>query len=350
MRRVIVIMLTVVFTVSLLLMGISCKEEASQAEGAEEMVGVEESAEEETEEVAEVVADELFEYTVVIYGTNGNPFWKKVVTGAEEMAEMLAVNLDIQYADNDTEKQINIMEIAITNEVDGIGFIINIDGSYDEVVQRGLDAGITMIAYNIDDSNGDLGTNGRQAFVGQDLPICGYVLATSTIEAYGLSEGDHVVCPVEHPEAVYAAKRYEGIKKALDEANITSEILDTGAISLEDTLTKLTQYLLGSADTDAVIAMGGMPAEMAPQAIEDAGMDIPCSGFDLSEGILQNIIDGKMLGTIDQQPYFQGSLSVYFMWAKSKYGLNPASVNTGTVELINAEDAKIILPLAETHR
>jgi simple sugar transport system substrate-binding protein len=287
---------------------------------------------------------------MVIYGTTGNPFWKKVVTGANEMAQQLGVTVDIQYAEDDPERQITVIETAINKKVNGIGFIINIDEAYDEAVQKGLDAGIPMVCYNIDDSRGAEGTNPRMAFIGQDFVTSGYVLGKAMIEAYGLKEGDFAVCPVEHPGAVYAAKRFEGVKKALDEVGVGSEILDSGAISLEDTLTKITEYLLGNSETDAVIALGGMPTEMAPQAIADAGMDIPNGGFDLTAKILQNIIDGKTLGTVDQQPYYQGSMTVYFLWAYNKYGLMPCNINTGTLKLIDAEMAKKILPLSETHR
>jgi ABC-type sugar transport system substrate-binding protein len=41
---------------------------------------------------------EEYRYTMIIYGTTGNPFWKKVVTGAEEAAEKLDVDVDVQYA------------------------------------------------------------------------------------------------------------------------------------------------------------------------------------------------------------------------------------------------------------
>lgn len=350
MKRTIVMMLIAIFAVSMLLMGVGCKEEAAPAEEVAEEAEEEVVGEAAEEAPAEVVAEEAYNFTMVIYGTTGNPFWKKVVTGAEEMADMLGVNLNIQYAEDDPEQQINIIETAISTGADGIGFIINIDDAYDEVVQKGLDAGIVMVAYNIDDSRGAEGTNPRMAFIGQDFVASGYVLGKSMIEAYGLSSGDHVVCPVEHPGAVYAAQRFEGVKNAMDEVGVTSELLDSGAISLEDTLTKITQYLLGNPETDAVIALGGMPCEMAPQAIEDAGLDIPTGGFDLTEGILQNIIDGKMLGTVDQQPYYQGSLTVYFMWANNKYALGPCNVNTGTLVLIDAEAAELILPLSETHR
>jgi simple sugar transport system substrate-binding protein len=293
-------------------------------------------------------AADAYRFTMVIYGTTGNPFWKKVVAGATDTASTLGIKLDIQYAEDQAEKQVNILETAIGNKIDGIGLIINYDDAYDKVVQKARDAGIPVVAYNIDDTMGAAG-NKRMAFVGQDFVTAGYLISKRLIETYGIKKGDLVVCPVEHPAAVYAAKRYEGVKKALDEVGAVSEVLDTGAISLEDTLTKLTQYMVGHKNTKAVLAMGGMPMEVAPQAIKEAGLNIPNAGFDITKKIITNILEGKSLATVDQQPYYQGSFTVMQLYLNKKYGLLPCDINTGGA-IIDKSNAAKVLELADTVR
>jgi len=290
-----------------------------------------------------------YNFTFAIYDSAGNPFWQKVANGAMEMAEMVNAKVDIQYGDNDPANVINIIETAINNRVDGIGVVINIDEPYDEVCQKALDAGIPVIGFNQDDSQGSEG-HPRLSFVGQDFVVSGYVLGKSVIDEYGLEAGDHVVCPVEHPAAIYATRRFRGVVKAMDEIGATAELLDSGVQSAEDSMNKQIQYLLGHPETDAVICLGQLGTEVAPKAIDEAGMDIPSAGFDLSEKILKNIIAGEMLGTVDQQPYFQGSLAVYFLWANNEYALTPCNVNTGTLQLINQDTAPEILPLTKTYR
>jgi len=294
------------------------------------------------------VAAQQYRFTMVIYGTTGNPFWKKVVAGATETAKIYGCNVDIQYAEDDQERQNNIIETAIANKVDGIGIIINVDDAYDATVKKARDAGIPVICYNIDDTKGAAG-NARMAFIGQDFVTAGYLITKRLIEAYGIKKGDHVLCPVEHPGAVYAAKRYEGVKKALDEVGATSEVLDSGAISLEDTLDKITQYLLGHPKTAAVLAMGGMPMEMAPQAIEAAGLKIPNAGFDLTKKILTNVLEGKSLATVDQQPYYQGAFTIMQLVNYKKYGLLPCDINTGG-GIVDKTNAQKVLDLADTVR
>jgi len=290
----------------------------------------------------------MYHFTMVLYGTPGNPFWTKVITGAKEMAEVLNCTVDIQFAHNDPVRENDIIETAITNKVDGLGVVLNYDDAYDESVQKAIDAGIAVICFNTDDSMGSQG-NARMAYIGQDLETAGEIIAAKLVEGGNLSAGDHVVCPVEHPEAVYAVKRYTGAGRVLDAKGISSEMLNTGSVSLEETLNRLTQYLLGHKETDAVLALGGMPMEMAPQAIAEASLDIPIAGFDITRQIIRNIIDGKSLATVDQQPFYQGSFTVMQLYFRKKYSLIPCDINTGG-GIIDKNSAPIVLELAHTVR
>jgi ABC-type sugar transport system substrate-binding protein len=290
-----------------------------------------------------------YRYTMVIYGTAGNPFWKKVVAGAQETAATLGVSVDIQYADDNPERQNNIIETAIANRVNGIGLIINIDEAYTANIRRARAAGIPVIAYNIDDTRGPAGSE-RMAFIGQDFVTAGYLITKELIKEYKIGRGDLVLCPVEHPDAVYAAKRFEGVKKALDEVGARGDVLGTGSVSLEDTLGKMSQYLIGHRNTKAILAMGGMPLEVAPQAAEEAGMKgLPNAGFDITKTIIRNILDGKTLATVDQQPYYQGAFTITQLYLNNKYGLIPCDINTGGA-IITKHNAQVVMDLADTVR
>jgi simple sugar transport system substrate-binding protein len=301
-----------------------------------------------TEKAATSAEEDSYHFTFVIYGTAGNPFWVKVVAGAKEAAEQLGCKVDLQYAQNDPVMQNDILETAIANQVDGLGVSINQDEAYDEVIARAMEEGIPVIAFNNDDTQKSEG-NLRMAFIGQDEVAAGYEITTRLIEEAGLKAGDHVVCGVEHPEAVYAVMRYRGVKKALDEKGITSEVLDTGAVSLEDTLNRLTQYLLGHKETDAIVGMGGMPLEMAPQASEDVGLDLPNAGFDITRVIAENIRDGRTVATVDQKPYYQGYFTVTQLYCYCRYGLLPCDIDTGG-GIIDQSNVEKVIELADSHR
>lgn len=289
-----------------------------------------------------------YRFTLVIFGTAGNPFFTKVVAGANEAARKLGCSVDIQFGDNDSARTNNIIETAISNKIDGIGTIISLDDAYDQTIRRAIEAGIPVIAFNIDDSKGGEG-NARLAYIGQDMTTAGYLIAKRLIKDGKLKAGSKVVCPVEHPEAVYAKLRYDGVKRALDQAGIKSEVLNTGGISLEDTLNKLTQYLLGHRNTDGVLAMGGMPMEMTPQAIKDVGLNIPNAGFDITKRIARNIQSGHSIATVDQQPFYQGFMTITQLYYYKKYGLMPCDINTGGA-MVDRSNVKKVMDLADSVR
>ncbi len=289
-----------------------------------------------------------YKFAFLIYDSVGNPFWKPLINGANEMADKLGVKVDIQFAENQPDKQNDLLETAITNKVDGIVVALNVTDAYNKNVAKARAAGIPVVAFNIDDPKGADGVE-RMAFMGQDFRVAGYLIGKRLVKDGNLKKGDFVVCPVEHPEATYAKQRYDGVKKALDEAGVRSEVLDTGAISLEDTLTKLTQYLVGHKSTNGVLAMGGMPMTVSAKAIADAGLKIPAAGFDLSKPIVQDIVDGKVIAAVDQQPYYQGAFPVMQLFLFKKYSLLPCDINTGGA-IVDKTTAKQVLSLSGTYR
>jgi simple sugar transport system substrate-binding protein len=88
---------------------------------------------------------------------------------------------------------------------------------------------------------------------------------------------------------------------------------------------------------------------MAPQAIEAAGLKIPNAGFDLTKKILTNVLEGKSLATVDQQPYYQGAFTIMQLVNYKKYGLLPCDINTGG-GIVDKTNAQKVLELADTVR
>ena len=267
-----------------------------------------------------------YRFVLASYCGAGNPFWTIVEDGMRDAAKILGVEAVMQYAGEDTGKQIDFIDVAIAKGVDGIGVVIHDSTAFDAPVQRARDAGIPVVAYNIDDEEGAAG-NARQAFIGQTFKVAGYKIGKIMVER--LPAGCSVVCPVEWPGAVYAVERYAGVKKALDEKGIKSEMLDTGAVSLSDTLTRLESYLIGHPEVKAVIGLGGMPTAMAPKAIEETELKgVLTGGFDINSYIIKNIkvVNGK--GLVDQQAYLQGFYTVVQLYL-ANMGLIPLDMDTG---------------------
>lgn len=272
---------------------------------------------------------------VVPWSQSSNPFFEAVVNGAKDAAAQQGVNVDIQFGEEDQNREKTILETAVANKVDAIAVNIADDNAYKDIMCKAMSLGIPVVTFNIDDSrHGAPGSSCRMAFMGQNFIAAGYVLGKRMIAEHHLKKGDKVFTPVEAPQATYAVQRHEGVQKALSEIGATSEILGTGNDHAQ-ALNLMTQYLLGHADTAAVIGLGQTPTSQAVQAIKDAGLKIPAGGFDVSLEILADIKAGRLTATVDQQPYSQGYYAVTQLALNLKYGLYPSEMDTGGSGLVD---------------
>lgn len=271
-------------------------------------------------------ADDEVDVTMIIHTAPGDPFWNPVIQGATEAAEDKGVNLDIQYADNDPVKMNNLIETAIANQVDGIAVVNWIPDAFVKNIALAREKGIGLVVFDTDDPRPN--ATASQAYYVQSLYDAGKRIGTYMIGTAGLKSGDHVVCPVEDPDAFYGVERYRGIKEVLDAAGVTSERLD-GTPTMATALTRIAEYLVGHPETDAVIGLGSVVTEVGPKAVEEAGMTIPTAGFDLSPGIVDNILAGKMVATIDSGAFYEGYMPIVNLYYFTKFGVPPVSVNVG---------------------
>jgi simple sugar transport system substrate-binding protein len=277
---------------------------------------------------------------LVPWSQSSNAFFEAVVNGAKDAAAQQGVQLDIQFGEEDQSREKTILETAVANKVDGIAVNIADDNAYKEIMCKAMEQGIPVVTFNIDDSHhGAPGSSCRMAFLGQNFIDSGYVLGKRLITEGHLKKGDRVFTPVEAPQATYAVQRHEGVQKALSEIGATSEILGVGNDHAQ-ALNLMTQYLLGHPDTAAVIGLGQTPTSQAAQAIKDAGLKIPAGGFDVSKEILDDIRDGRLIATVDQQPYSQGYYAVTQLALNLKYGLWPSEMDTGGSGLVDKSNYK----------
>lgn len=274
-----------------------------------------------------------FTILFVPWSQSSNAFFEAVVNGAKDAAEQQGVNIDIKFGEEDMKNQLGILETGIANGVSAIAVNVADDDAYDKILCDAAAKGIPIVTFNIDDSKGAAGLC-RMAFMGQDFVETGYLIGQRMIKDHGIKKGDHVFTPVEAPQATYAVLRHAGVKKAMDEIGATTEILGTGNDHAQ-ALTLMTQYLLGHPETDAVIGLGQTPTSQAVQAIKDAGLKIPAGGFDVSQSILEDIKNGELTATVDQQPYSQGFYAITQLALNLKYGLYPSEMDTGGAGLID---------------
>jgi simple sugar transport system substrate-binding protein len=292
------------------------------------------------------LADDPVDVTMIIYTAPGDPFWNPVIHGAEEAAKDRGVKLDIQYADQDPVKQNNLIQTAITNKVDGIAVVNWTPDAFTSSIAAARAVGIGVVVFDTDDPRPN--ATESQAYIGQNFFTAGQNIGRRMIQAAGLKSGDSVVCPVEDPDAFYGVERYRGIKSVLDEAGVNSEKIDATP-TMATALTRIAEYLVGHHDTKAVIGLGSVTTEVAPQAVAEAGLKIPVGGFDLSPQIVDDILAGKTVATVDSGAYYEGYFPIIMLYYQAKYGIPPVSVPIGGA-LIDKDNAGLVKKWAGTYR
>jgi simple sugar transport system substrate-binding protein len=284
----------------------------------------------------ETEAEGALEFVLIANTNPGDEFWQSQIRGMEDAAKGLGVKATMQFANNDLATQVDMVEAAIAAEVDGIAVVISDANAFDKPMQRAQDAGIAVLTFNVDDPEGKAG-NPRLATVGQNLFEAG-VLVGETI-AKIRPRRKHVACFVEIPGATYAVLRYGGVKKALDAAGISNELVDVGYESQASVLAKMEAYLEGHPETDHTATIGSFTADIVVTALDEMGLTgkVTNGGFDISKKVVDEIKDGSTVFACDQQPYSQGFYAVVFLWNYIVNGQIPADYNTG-MAIINADN------------
>lgn len=301
-----------------------------------------------TTAMAQSAEDEPVKATLIVHCCLGNSFWEPLLLGAREAGEKFNVEIDFQNAEFDPARQVNYIEQAISQGQDAIIPMIAHPEAQTEPLKKAQEAGIVVIAANTDHPDGDA-SGTREAYIGQNFVEAGELIGNYIVKNGGIGEGDHCLLPGESPEQHHIASRGRGVLNALEAAGATGEILRTGD-KPEDALNLISQYLLAHPETDCVIGLGNTPTSVIPQAIDEAGMDeLPNGGFDTSPQIMENIVAGRTMATVDQQPFWQGFMAVMMAAYEVRYGLAPANFNSSN-GLITPENAEIVAKFSGTYR
>lgn len=280
-----------------------------------------------------VAQEKKLEITMIFQTEEGFGFFNPVKKGAEEAAAMGGAHVSFQYAGGSVERYQSLVAKALSAKPDGVALTIIDDRAYRDEVCALVKAGIPVVAYNVDDSKGAKGSC-RMAFIGQDFVATGYLIGKRMIAEADIKAGDLVLTPVDSPDAVYAILRQRGVDKAMKEVGARTEILGAGFKDAEILASQL-KYLGSHPNVKAIIGIGLPQVEMALKATQSLKRNIPIGGFDLSQTIIDAIKSGKVMATMDQQPYTQGFYSVMQLIHKLRYGLYPSDMRTGGNGLVD---------------
>ncbi len=255
-------------------------------------------------------------------------FWCTVEAGIKQAATDMGVDVTVLAPDKfDLEKTAQLIEQAVAAQPDGLALTVTDADLFRAPIQKALDAGIPVVAYN--SGNGPVVDNiGYLTYLGQDEYQGGYQ-AGQRLAADGGKQG---VCINQQVGHTGLDKRCKGFTDALTEKGLKAEVL---AISDDPAAsqTVISDYYTANPDTDIFMTLGPNGANPFYAFYTQAGLSpdkVKHGTFDLSPEIIAHIKDGVTMFGIDQQPFLQGYGAVTTLMLKLRYGISPAMPVTAT--------------------
>ncbi len=260
-----------------------------------------------------------------------NPFFVPTQYGIEDACGLLG--MDYQWtgsANADVGEMVNAMNAAIAAKADAIAVPIVDPKAFDGPIQKALDAGIPVFAYNADAPRGS--TNPRLAYIGQDLYLSGYQMGERIAS---LVDSGLVALFIATPGQLNIQPRLDGAVDAIKKSGkkIDVQTIATGA-TVNEELSKIKSFYLGHQDVKGMFAVDAGSTQGVAEVMKESNLPakgVHGGGFDLLPRTVQLIHDGFLDFTIDQQPYVQGFYTVVeaFTFLASGGLVGPANVNSG---------------------
>ena len=247
--------------------------------------------------VAGVVSAER--YVMVTHGEGNDPFWPVVQKGGEDAAR--AIGADFEYIYNpsaDMADMASSIQAAAATSPDGMVISLPDPDSLGPAIKAAVASGVPVITMNSGlESSASLGA---LMHVGQPEYLAGQS-AGARAKAEGATKA---LCMIQEAYNTALVDRCEGYGEAVP-MEFTDTTSDPATIQ-----TRATAALQANSDVDAILSVGPHVCDAVAKAVDDLGMTVHHSCFDLSPAVMDLINAGKVAFTIDQQQRLQGYMPI----------------------------------------
>jgi len=238
-------------------------------------------------------------YVMVTHGEGNDPFWPVVQKGGEDAAA--AIGADFEYIYNpsaDMADMASSIQAAAATQPDGMVISLPDPDSLGAAIKAAVAAGVPVITMNSGlESSASLGA---LMHVGQPEYLAGQS-AGARAKAEGATKA---LCMIQEAYNTALVDRCEGYGEAVP-MEFTDTTSDPATIQ-----TRATAALQANPDVDAVLSVGPHVCDAVAKALDDLGMTVHHSCFDLSPAVMDLINAGKVSFTIDQQQRLQGYMPI----------------------------------------
>ncbi len=245
------------------------------------------------------------EYTIamITHEAPGDTFWDKIRNGAEAAAANHNITLNYSQ-DPDAGNQATLIQNQVSSEVDGLAVTMPNPDAIGPAAQAAVEAGIPTVAFN---AGGDAYQDyGLLMYFGSNEDLAGQAVGTKISQ----DNPGKTVCVIQEQGQVQLETRCAGVAKT----SPGTEVLYVNGRDLPAVQQTIGAKLQQDPSVANVVALGADIALAAQQSIADAGSQAQVATFDLNADVAQQISDGGIAFSVDQQPYVQGYMAVTSLW------------------------------------
>ena len=290
---------------------------------------------------AVLAQDALTRIAVITHGQAADPYWSVVKNGVDAAARIQGAKVDYRAPDTfDMVQMAQLIDAAVASRPDGIVVSIPDADALGPSVKGATEAGIPVIVI---DSGGAKLTRelGGLLYLGQSEYEAGVAAGERTAKL-GVTKA---ACLNQEVGNTSLDDRCAGFAKGLGhEVPVVA-----GSMDPTDMKGRVSAYLRSNPGTEFLIACGITAAEPALAAVEELelGGKVRIGTFDLSPGVLQAIVDGKMEWGIDAQQYLMGYMPIVMLDLLHRYKLQPLADYPTGPGFVTKADAATVIELAK---
>lgn len=282
----------------------------------------------------------------IIMIIHGDPttskFWPIVNHGAEQAAQDLNLEFELKSLPTfDMDEMTRLIDEAIAEQPDGIVVTLPDVKALTPVIQRIAAAKIPFVINNV--GRKEAKALGALVYIGQNEYEAGYAAGMKMAEA----NVKHAYCVLHQPGNAGIVERCQGFIDALTMTGGRVETIVIDRNKPEEARDRIAMGLRRSSDVDGLLITTNLP--IALEAVQQAGRTgkVKVASFDFSTETLDNILNGKVLFVIDQQPYLQGYLPLaYLNLYLTNANVVPQDAITTGPGFITSENAALIKDLS----
>jgi simple sugar transport system substrate-binding protein len=276
-------------------------------------------------------------------------WWCTLERAVKDAEDDLNVNVTILGPDAfDLEQTAALIDQAVAAQPDGLAVTVTDPVLFSEPINRAIDAGIPVVAFNAG-SGPEADGIPYLTYIGMNEYQGGYQGGKRLADAGGTK----AVCVNHQVGHAGLDARCQGLVDAFAESGLEAEVLGVSNDPAESQTT-IDDYYTANPDTDTFLTLGPNSANPFYAFMDAAGLgagDVYHGTFDLSAEIVEKIKDGTTLFGIDQQPYLQGYGSILTLTLLDRQGITPALPVTATGPgFVDLGNITIVEALAGTYR